>query len=401
MFKDTKKSASSIEVRTRRRRFFAGLATVIAVALVMSGCGSSATTGGGTATTGGSSSSSGVTYAASQLAKYESPSGVFTPPGPALTNVASLKGKTVWYVPIALQVPFFAGVIAGMTSALGMAGMNLHVCDGAGIASTISQCLNQAAAAKPAAVVVDSISNELAPTAFAALKQAQVPVASGNEGYLSPGTNSLAYVSYDGPKMLALTADSVINDSKGKADVLIAEVSDSGYTTAAVQDGALPEFSKYCPACKVKVIAATTANYAQYATLTATAFASDPSINYVIPEYDSTILGVTQGLQSAGTANKVKMATSTSTLIGLQDIKSGKLISDTGFDVYGEGFAYVDQALRLALNQSPVQNENLGLKVFSPSNIVGLELTAVAADNGSWFGSGGYKDGFKKLWGLS
>lgn len=375
------------------------------------GCGKSkssdnANAGTTTSTTAGqtttsSAANAGITKAEAELAKFRVASTGFTAPGPALTNVASLKGKVVYYVPIALQVPFFQGVIAGMKDSLAAVGMTLRVCDGAANPSAAAKCLDQAVGEKAGAVVTDSIPVEFASNAFTSVQNAKIPVVLGNQPYPdTPGTKAMAYLSYDGPKMLALVADAVISDSKGKANVLINEVNDSIATTIAIDKGALPEFQQLCPACKVTVNKFTTANYSTLPSLTATAFAKEPDINYVIPQFDSTIQGTLPGLQTAGVASKVKMATSTSTLLGLQMIKDGKLIADVGFDSYKEGWAYVDQAMRMMLGMDPVQKEDIGLRVFDSSNINDLKLTPEAANTGEWFGPGAFKTEFKKLWGV-
>ena len=350
-------------------------------------------------------SSSGTSHATSQVKKFEAPL-TWKAPGPAIKNtskVKALKGKTVWYIPIALQVPFFQGDILGMKQALGKLGMSLRVCDGQGQPTAVGNCLTEALQQGAVGVVTDSIPTVFAQNAFDALKANNIPVVLANEPYTSiPGTDQMAYISYanlTGPKMGALTADAIISKSNGKANTLIGQVSDSVATTGVIHDGTV-EMTKYCTGCKSTIISATTANYNQWPSLTSTAITNNPNFSFVWPEYDSTIPGVQQGLQTAGVAGKLTMVSSTSTLSGLQLVKAGKMLADVGFNTNLEGWTYVDQLQRMWTGMAPSQQYFLGLRVFNSTSIKGLTINITSANNGSWYGPQTYQSGLQKLWGL-
>jgi hypothetical protein len=75
--------------------------------LAIAACGSTKSSDSASSSPGASGSAASVAYAQQQLAKYSATSAAFTAPGPALKNVASLRGKVVYYVPIGLTVPYF------------------------------------------------------------------------------------------------------------------------------------------------------------------------------------------------------------------------------------------------------------------------------------------------------
>jgi ribose transport system substrate-binding protein len=152
----------------------------------------------------------------------------------------------------------------------------------------------------------------------------------------------------------------------------------------------------------VHVNKATTANFGQIPGLTSTAYVQYPNINYAIPQFDSTIPPTQSGLQQAGAAGKVKAATSTATLSGLQMIKANNFVfEDSGFDMYREGWLFLDQILRMATGADPIQNEPLPLRVFTADNVSSLTVDNNAFQTGAWFGNADYKNVLLQLWGVS
>ena len=141
------------------RRFAAG-AAVLAVALLASGCGSSANHGTNAASSGGT----GVSAAKAIVASLEKPTESFKAPGPAI-DAKSLAGKSVWYVPISISVPVFAIANEALHSALSKVGVQLHTCSGNADPSATAACIEHAIASKAAGIIVDAIPVALAANA--------------------------------------------------------------------------------------------------------------------------------------------------------------------------------------------------------------------------------------------
>lgn len=349
-----------------------------------------------------SAPASGVAQAAAAVAAAENAASGFTAPGGALANVASLKGKTVYYVPIALQVPFFQGAIQGLKDAYGPLGITVQTCDGGGSPSAISACLNQAVTAGAAAVITDSVSSDFAQNAFNNVTAHHIPLLFMNEPTATQN-DTLASVGGDaGQTYTKLTADWIIADSKGTANVLVVEITDSQASKDFIEKGGLAEFASQCPGCKVTTVETTTPQLQTLPTLVSSTLVKDPAINYLFPEFDIDVAGAVQGLQTGGTTHNVTVASTTGVLASLQSVASKQhQLEDTGESEYGEAWNAADAVLRMMLKQPVPTDYSVPVRVFDANNIGSLTLTAAAANSGAWYGTGDFRAVYQKLWGSS
>jgi ribose transport system substrate-binding protein len=349
-----------------------------------------------------------VAYAKARLAQISAPVNSFPAPGPRLKNVASLRGKTVYYVPVTLEDPEFAIVAGALKTALSKVGVNLVACSAEANPSGISACMGRVVAARAAGVVTDSIPVVEAPNAFQSVEAAKIPIlltdqivpAPGAPGAVNAlGDQKLGYMPGNGAPPLALIADWVIADSNGKANVLISEFVDNPSTIQYVAQGAVPEFQKHCPGCKVSFSKVLNANFNLIPSQTSSALLSDPSINYVIPEYDAELQTVYGGVQHSGFASKVKGASTSAILGGLQMMKSKQfLAADVGTNFPYQGWADADDVMRQMLGM-PVVAEHIPMRLFTADNINSIQLTPAAQASGAWYGNDAYQTMFSKLWG--
>lgn len=422
------------ETNTRRapgwRLRAAALAAIACGALALVGCGSSSSSASsaaapsssvtaasssaasGTATSAGTSSasggSSGLAYAKAQVAKYSAPTTSFPAPGPALKNVASLKGKTVYYVPITLEDPEFSIVASALKQALGSVGINVVACSGDATPTGVSSCLGRAVAQKAAAVIGDSVPIVLAANEFAKVQAAGIPVLITDQLPPPPGlpgvvkglgNDKLAYEPENGIAPLALIADWVIADSGGKANVLISEFTDSPSTQAYIAQGAKAQFAKNCSGCTVAISKVQNANFNLIPSQTSSALLAHPNTNYVIAEFDAELQPLFGGVQQAHFATKAKGASTTGVLGALQQLKSKQfLAADAGTDFPYQGWADADAVMRQLLGM-PTVAENVPMRLFTSANIGSLALTPSAEASGAWYGSSAYQGMFTKLWG--
>jgi ribose transport system substrate-binding protein len=380
----------------------AKIALAVATAVLATACGSSSTSSG-TPSSGGSSA--GVAQAQAAVARESRAATTFPPPGPPI-NVSSLRGKSVWYIPLALSVPVFAISNGTLKTALSKVGIVEHSCSADATPTTTAACINQAVAAGAGAIVTDAIPVALASNAFAnaeshhipVLVQDQLPPTGGPGTVKGSGDDKLAYQPLQAANLPEAEAYWAIADSHGKANVLLEPYTDSPSTLAyEVSTEAL--FKKLCPACTVanQKIGIATASAA--ASQTSGALLSHPNVNYVLPEYDALLQGVAQGIQQAGFASKVKVAESAGDLPALQAIKAGTLSVDAGEDFPYIGWADADEAMRMMLGK-PIVKELPPLRLFTAANVGSLALTPAAQASGEWYGSDGYTSMFEHLWGV-
>ena len=342
-----------------------------------------------------------VAYAQQQLAKYSGTSATFTAPGPALKNVASLRGKVVYYVPIGLTVPYFQVVLSGLRDAAAAAGLTVRPCDPAFSPSGVAQCLSQAAHSGAAAVITDSIPNAMAQQGINLLESKHIPILVGDQGS-PPSTDELGYNSPPTNLLTSLEADWIIAESKGTGDIILPEITDSAASIGYVENGAIPEIHTHCPGCKLTVIKTSTEQLSSLPSLISTALVQDPHVGYVLSEFDADVSAIIHGLQTVSAARGVKVTGINGVLSNLQFIAQGNYqAEDTGDNGYQFGWASIDEVLRQLLGQPVVPDEHVGIRVFTAANVAGLTLTTEAANTGQWYGSGDFKQVYQELWGVS
>jgi ribose transport system substrate-binding protein len=378
-------------------------AAVAAGCLLAAACSSTSTSsrnGAGSSPGDGGSAAASVAYAHQQLAKYSGTSAAFTAAGPALKNVASLRGKVVYYVPIGLTVPYFQVVLSGLRDAAEAAGLVVRPCDPAFSPSGVAQCLTQAANQKAAAVITDSIPNAMAQQGINLLESKHIPILVGDQGS-HPGTDELAYNSPPTELMTSLGADWIIAASKGTGDIVLPEITDSAASIGYVENGAIKEIHAHCPGCKLTVLKTSTEQLSSLPSLISTALIHDQHVRYVLSEFDADVSAVIHGLQTVSAARQVKVTGINGVLSNLQFIAQGNYqAEDTGDNGYQYGWASIDEVLRQMLGQPVVTDEHVGIRVFTAANVTGLALTTQAANTGQWYGTGDFKPVYKKLWGV-
>ena len=368
-----------------------------------------------TACSGGDSSGTGtmgaITPEAAAAAKVveavSSPVDTFTAPGPALTNVASFAGKTVYYIPATLQVPLFTIQEAGLKAAFGAVGAQVQTCDAKSNPQDLATCLGQAVDAKAGAVVIGSLPVSMAPTAFQAVTDAGIPLVitlvsdeaiQGDAPVYSDPTK-VGYVTQNGIEIQAWNANAVIADSNGSANVLAVEVTDTEATKLWTEIGALGTYAEACPNCKVEKVETTTGTIDKVASLVSAKLVANPDIKYIQVPFDGFVQPVIQGIQAAG-RDDVKIVSGDGYLDVLQSMKAGgAVIADTGFNVFATGWYAADQVLRIATGSGAVEKEVFPFRrMFTPANVGSLDLTEEGQASGSWYGKADYMGGFAQLW---
>jgi ribose transport system substrate-binding protein len=379
-------------------------AITLAAALAVAGCGASDKSG--TSSKGGGP---GVAAAKARVAELMKPTTAYPPPGPPLKEVKSLSGKTVWYIPITEKVEFFQAVTGGLKTALGKAGVKLRTCSGEANPSATAACVNQAVDARAGMIILDAIPIAVAAQPFEAAKASSIPVLVTDQDPPPPGVpgavkglgdSKLAYSSFGFRELMAGVADWIIADSNGKANVLVTELTDSPSTQAWIEEGAIAEYKKHCPGCQTTVAKINIASLQRVPSQISSELVRNQDTNYVQPQFDAVIQPVQAGVQQAGFANKVRAASATGLLSGLQQIKTGNFLhADVGINYAYQGWAIADEVFRMMLGEQPVE-EKVPTRLFTKENVGELKLTPEASASGEWFGPPTFDEMFTKLWGL-
>lgn len=376
----------------------AALALAAAAVLVAACSSGSAGTSAGSSSSPDSAAAAGVAYAKAQVAKYEQVPAQVTAPGPALKNEASLHGKPVWFIPLGINIPYFAAVTAGAEAAGKAAGVKLHVCDGNLNPSTITTCMNQAITSGAAGVIADGFTPGFVQQGVNNLAAHHIPLVDADHAQ-GGGNDTFSYLGNNSYLQSKLAADWIIANSDGKADILAIENTEDPVTSSFLTEGGLPEFTKHCPGCKVKVIKTTAEQLNLLPSAIDTALVQDPKINYMFPEFDEDAGPTIGGLQQSSHASSVKLSSATALLPDLQRIKNGSFqYADAGNNPAFVGWAALDQLMRMMLKMAPINNELVPVRLFDQANIGSVALTTAAFQSGAWYGDTNYQQMFESLW---
>lgn len=343
----------------------------------------------GVTTSGAASytSATGLAYARAQVTKYSGK--VALTAVPPIKHMAKLKGKTIWYIPITNSVDSLSGMGKTMTKALAKVGAKVQVCDGGGLPTTVASCLTNASQQGAAAVVTSYIDYEMAPTGFAALAKAGIPVVVGGESP-DPGVTPTKKLQFTHGTLQTnlfsqLLAYETIVQSKGTANVLVIRLTDSPSTTAA-SNLEIADLKRYCPGCKITSIDTQTPALSQLPSAVAAALTTNPNINYITVPVDAYLPPVSGALATAGFTGKVKVLAADGGLAGLQDVRSGALSADPGNPVEWVGWQYADSVIRI-LSGDPVPQEPIGPTiVFTKANTRKLALNESNYLTMNWYG---------------
>jgi ribose transport system substrate-binding protein len=201
-----------------------------------------------------------------------------------------------------------------------------------------------------------------------------------------------------------LEADYVIDQSAGKANVLVLK-SDDAIMTGGIVATIQKVFSDFASASgvenKVTVVNIPVADWAtKIQSEVQTALVRDPSINWVIPIYDSMSVFAAPGIVAAGKTDQVHIATFNGTLAIVKMIEDAKVVSaDVSEDPAWLGHVYMDQCMRILAGEAPIVRSGGplpdALRIIDRSNVAETGTPPVVDQ-----GFGDYTAKFDQLWGL-
>jgi len=392
--------------RVGRRRIVAGTAVAGVLALALTACGSGNSTTKSDATPVGDSSagsSAAVDAAKAVVAQATAPITDFPDVTP-VDGVSSLAGKNVWFVPIGMAPPAFQVYADAITEALNDVKINVHVCDGKFVPTTIAACLDQAGSSGADAVVTGYVDYVLVKQSVDALTAKGVKVLLG--GVALPdgvhNTDTLAFrdtndEQRDGEQ---LTANDIIADSGGDANILYIGATDSP-ALKSIADETVSYIQEKCPDCTVDRIDYNTASLDKLQSLVSTSLIKDDS-DYVFAELDTAIPSAQAGAQAAG--KTVKIAGLGADLTTLQGIAAGgPEIATAGSHLAYASWVFANDVITMLTGKAPADTSSLPIpyRLFNADNVSGLDLTPKGYASMDWYGDDSYKDTFLSAWGVS
>jgi ribose transport system substrate-binding protein len=383
------------------------LVAVSLAAVVVAGCGSDDKSSAPAAdsaatpaaeTTAGAAAPSGVEEAGKRVEAARS-----VPTFPELApplDAAKFKGKKVFRISYDDRIPYEKIVGDGVVEGGKAAGVEVRQFDAKAQPAEAAKGIERAVSQGYDAIVIDNYSGEQLGAPIAAAKKAGVPVVINNEtsGSLPPSNADVAGTQgFDYVRTAALEADWVIQDSKGKANVLVfgaAGVPGSGL----MLDSMKKEFGELCPDCKVNYKEVPVANWqSQLPSLTGTELNRDRKIDYIIAIWDGMVFGIAPGVRNAAASDRVKIVTSNGTPAIMEMLAKGDMVAAEISDpMQWLGWAAFDQAMRVQDGGKPIDHK-ITSRLFDEKNIGDIDVKAGVPE---WYNHV-YETGYKALWGLS
>jgi ribose transport system substrate-binding protein len=352
------------------------------------------------ASSSASAGSAGVAAAQAMIATMEAaPS--HPVPGAPIKGVSSLKGKTVYYVPLVQQIPGFILTAAALKTALSSVGVKLQICNGEAQPSAVAACIGQATGAGAAGIILDSIPQQMAANSISSATAKGVPVIVSDQLPPTPTAKSTDKLDYalGAPYQPNDIAYWTIADSGGAANLIIAEEADSPSAIQYIVNSQAI-YKQDCPNCKVVVKQISQSDAAQWASATSSFLLSNPNANYYYTEFEDSLQAAIQGIQTSNrTSINLAVAGGSTDGLGLLAKGSGPVKAVVAVDQTYAGWALADQILRMATKTAPV-SVIYPTRLFTKANIGSIQVTAAAEAAGSWFGSDAYQAAFKKDWGV-
>jgi ribose transport system substrate-binding protein len=347
---------------------------------------------------GATASFSGVEEAKALIAQY-SKLPTFEAPGPAFDAKSCMKGKRMFVIPLTSSNPFNQMISQGFVDAAEMVGFDLRAwetqLDPAGWIQGISTAVAEG---------YDLIDLQGGiPPEFLAPQIAEARA----KGVKVTATHFYDHTTQPIPDIIDSAANSdyvivgklmaawSIMKTNGNVNALVIGSDEIGPTAPLV--GAIMDYFKAnCDNCKTSYANVPVNDWATKLQSTVqNAVLADPSINYILPIYDSMSGFAAPGLQIAG--SKAKIASYNGTPFVLDMMRDGDIVEmNVGESLGWVGMAATDANMRLLCGEKPVTLLNTPAYIFSDENV---KTAGVPATFNDGYGDVHIKE-FRKLWQL-
>ncbi|MGD9538758.1 MAG: sugar ABC transporter substrate-binding protein [Alphaproteobacteria bacterium] len=323
----------------------------------------------------------------------------FNPPGEPFDAKACMKDKKMMVIPLSMTNPFNVEISKAMGEAAKEVGFELKNWENQ---LKIDQWVQGMAAAQAGGYQLVDLQGGIPPAALGPqIDEARAKGIKVTTTHLFDVTQEIP-PNLDGSARMNYTLAGKLMASwayvktGGKPNVVIIG-SDEIVPTAPFVKSIQDTLKEYCPDCKQQHINVPVQEWAtKIQPSVQSALVADPSINFVLPIYDSMSQFVVPALRITNRLGDVKIATYNGTPFVLDMIRNGEVDMDVGESLGWVGYAGVDVNMRILCGLEPVTVLNTPLYIFDKSNV---EAAGVPANFNDGYGDS-HLAGFRKLWGL-
>ncbi len=324
----------------------------------------------------------------------------FTPPGPPFDAAKCMKGKKILTMPVSSANPFTKNIASAMTATAKRIGFEVTEWENQARPTQWVQGMNFAINNKFDAVdLLGGVNPEVLGPQIAAAKKAGIEVFTSHlydtNQTPDPAVDLSLAVPYH--EVGALLAAWVTLKTKGHVNAVIVG-SDEIIPTAPFVKGIKDTLAKMCgPGCKTTYVNAPVPEWStKIQPSVQSALIADPTINYVIPIYDSMSQFVIPAITITGRRASVKIATFNGTPFVIDAVQKGTVEMDIGESLGWIARSILDGYMRKMCGLPTYTTLYVPFYIFDSSN---------AASAGTPAGyDKGYGDqhvaGYDKLWEL-
>ncbi|MDP9830590.1 sugar ABC transporter substrate-binding protein [Kineosporia succinea] len=376
------------------------LAVVTAATLSLTACGGGSSSGSGDTGSGGGADGQAKVDAAQKVIDAAKAVPTTEDLGAAI-DVASLKGKTIYSIPIDSKAEFYTAGEKAMKEVAAKAGVNFVTFPSDGSQTSYQQGISQAINAKAGAILLNGpLPTTLGPQIDAANK-AGIPVIPLHlTDKDSPSADGIEYEAFapfnEAAKLMAL--DAVVG-AKGEAvHALIIQSSETGPAKGMVETMEKTLSDDAPSGSKATVVNVAVPQWStQIQGQVQSALLKDPKINAVLPIYDSMALYAIPGIKQAASNREVPIYSFNGTPSILKLVQDGSVAMDVAENPDWVAYVNIDTAFRAMLGADPIAKASGPLRVIDSSNVAD---TGNPPESGKGFGDE-YQGAFLKVWGLS
>jgi ribose transport system substrate-binding protein len=350
------------------------------------------------AITGAAAQSDLAAKAEAELAKYRAIP-TFEAPGEPFDAKACMAGKRILSIPASSAVPFISTINAGMQKLAQEIGFEYQIWENQGQVSQWVQGLNHGASNKFDLIelLAGADPRSLEPQIKAAQEAGSLVVAShltGFEQEKPPAVDGVVPIDYKTAGALLAWWTIAKTDGKTNAQVI---VSNEALSTDSMVSGLKEVFDNNCPDCKYNIVNVPIPDWSsKIQPNVQSALLADPTINYVIPIYDSMAQFVVPALTITGKTDQVKIVTFNGTPFVIGMVQSGQVEMDVGENLDWIAHGVLDSHMRRLCGLPEVKDPKIPLLIFDKDNAASAGTPPEASTG---YGDA-YISGFRKLWKL-
>lgn len=335
--------------------------------------------------------------AEAELASYRAIP-TFTAPGEPFDAKACMAGKRILSIPASSAIPFLSTINASMAKLAEEIGFEFQIWENQGQVSQWVQGLNHGASNKFDLIelLAGADPRALEPQVKAAQEAGSLVVAAhltGFEQAVPGGVDGVVPIDYK--RAGELLAWWTIARTGGKTNAVVL-VSNEALSTDSMVNGLKEVFDTQCPDCKYNIINVPIPEWAtKIQPNVQSSLLADPSINYVVPIYDSMSQFVLPALTITGRSD-VKIATFNGTPFVLDLIQQGQVEMDIGENLDWIAHGVLDSHMRRLCGLEVPNDPKIPFLIFDASNAASAGKPAQASTG---YGDA-YQAGFRTLWKL-